>query len=124
MDVLRIHCDVRGAPPFYHSTIVHNDNHSCLGFFVQELGIIPVIGLDFQSGDLQDTVDIVEYLFGGADTAWGAVRVRDGHPEPYGSVWFQFGNEGTTKAKLSVCADKWRKIAPWLRVAEHPSLRS
>ena len=30
-------------------------------FSVQELGIIPVIGLDFQSGDLQDTVDIVEY---------------------------------------------------------------
>ena len=28
---------------------------------MQELGIIPVIGLDFQSGDLQDTVDIVEY---------------------------------------------------------------
>ena len=41
------------------------------------------------------------YLFGGAETAWGAVRIRDGHPEPYGSVWFQFGNEGTSKANLS-----------------------
>ena len=48
----------------------------------EELGIIPVIGLDFAHGTAQDTSDIVEYLYGSADTTYGALRAKDGHPAP------------------------------------------
>ena len=65
MDVLRIHRHVRGAPPSIIQQLFTTINDAFplaeTRFSVQELGIIPVIGLDFQSGDLQDTVDIVEY---------------------------------------------------------------
>ena len=64
MDVLRIHRHVRGAPPSIIQQLFTTIDAFPLAetrFSVQELGIIPVIGLDFQSGDLQDTVDIVEY---------------------------------------------------------------
>lgn len=56
----------------------------------EELGIIPVIGLDFHDArTIADTADIVDYLYGEATTPYGALRKRDGHPKPYGSVWFQ-----------------------------------
>ena len=60
----------------------------------EELGMIPVIGLDFSDGrTIEDTADIVEYLYGNEQTTYGALRAKDGHPAPYDSVWFQFGNE-------------------------------
>jgi alpha-N-arabinofuranosidase len=32
---------------------------------------------------VQDALDELEYVTGGADTKWGAERVKDGHPEPF-----------------------------------------
>ena len=61
----------------------------------EELGIIPVIGLAFDAdtASVNDNADIIEYLYGSSHTPWGAMRIKDGHPTPYGSVWIQFGNE-------------------------------
>jgi alpha-L-arabinofuranosidase len=40
-----------------------------------------------------DVADLVEYLNGDASTPWGARRVADGHPAPYGLRYLQIGNE-------------------------------
>ena len=41
----------------------------------------------------QNLADFVEYLYGGANTHWGSVRVADGHPAPYPAVAIEISNE-------------------------------
>lgn len=42
---------------------------------------------------VQDALDEIEYVTGGTDTKWGAVRAKDGHPEPFHLNYVEIGNE-------------------------------
>ena len=42
---------------------------------------------------VQDTLDLIEFANGGADTEWGALRAEMGHPEPFGLEYIGLGNE-------------------------------
>jgi alpha-N-arabinofuranosidase len=42
---------------------------------------------------VQDALDEIEYVTGGADTKWGAVRIQNGHPEPFKLTYVEIGNE-------------------------------
>lgn len=42
---------------------------------------------------VQDALDLVEFCRGGADTAWGAVRIAMGHAEPFRLKYIGIGNE-------------------------------
>ncbi|HEY2761020.1 MAG TPA: alpha-L-arabinofuranosidase C-terminal domain-containing protein, partial [Pirellulales bacterium] len=42
---------------------------------------------------VNDALDEIEYVAGGADTGWGARRVKDGHPEPFKLTYVEVGNE-------------------------------
>ena len=42
---------------------------------------------------VQDALDEIEYVTGGADTQWGAERVKDGHPAPFPLHYVEIGNE-------------------------------
>jgi alpha-L-arabinofuranosidase len=42
---------------------------------------------------VQDALDEIEYVTGGANTTWGARRVRDGHPAPFPLTYVEIGNE-------------------------------
>ena len=42
---------------------------------------------------VQDALDEIEYVSGGADTKWGAVRVKNGHPAPFKLTYVEIGNE-------------------------------
>jgi alpha-N-arabinofuranosidase len=42
---------------------------------------------------VQDALDEIEYVTGAADTKWGAVRARDGHPAPFLLHYVEIGNE-------------------------------
>jgi len=42
---------------------------------------------------VQDALDEIEYVTGGANTTWGARRVRDGHPAPFPLSYVEIGNE-------------------------------
>jgi alpha-N-arabinofuranosidase len=42
---------------------------------------------------VQDALDEIEYVTGGPDTKWGAVRVKDGHPAPFKLTYVEVGNE-------------------------------
>ena len=42
---------------------------------------------------VQDALDEIEYVTGGADTKWGAVRMKNGHPEPFKLTYVEIGNE-------------------------------
>ena len=42
---------------------------------------------------VQDALDEIEYVTGGADTKWGALRAKDGHPAPFPLTYVEIGNE-------------------------------
>jgi alpha-L-arabinofuranosidase len=42
---------------------------------------------------VQDALEEIEYVTGGTDTKWGAVRARDGHPAPFQLRYVEVGNE-------------------------------
>ena len=42
---------------------------------------------------VQDALEEIEYVTGGADTKWGAERAKDGHPQPYKLTYVEVGNE-------------------------------
>lgn len=46
---------------------------------------------------VQDTVDLIEFANGDADTEWGAKRAELGHPEPFGLEYIGLGNEENTR---------------------------
>jgi alpha-L-arabinofuranosidase len=42
---------------------------------------------------VDEAMDELEYVTGDASTKWGAIRVRDGHPEPFKLHYVEIGNE-------------------------------
>jgi alpha-L-arabinofuranosidase len=42
---------------------------------------------------VQEALDEIEYVTGGAETKWGALRARDGHPAPFALRYVEIGNE-------------------------------
>ena len=42
---------------------------------------------------VQDALDEIEYVTGGTDTKWGAVRAANGHPAPFALHYVEVGNE-------------------------------
>ncbi len=42
---------------------------------------------------VQDALDEIEYVTGGADTKWGAERIKNGHPAPFPLHYVEVGNE-------------------------------
>jgi len=42
---------------------------------------------------VQDALDEIEYVTGGTDTKWGAVRVQNGHAQPFKLTYVEIGNE-------------------------------
>ena len=42
---------------------------------------------------VDEALDEIEYLIGGADTRWGARRAHDGHPAPFKLHYVEIGNE-------------------------------
>jgi alpha-L-arabinofuranosidase len=42
---------------------------------------------------VDDTLDLIEFANGGADTEWGALRAEMGHPEPFDLKYVGLGNE-------------------------------
>ena len=75
--------------------------------WAEDVGGEPVVGVfagyvlngDHLDGDyikpfIQDALDEIEYIMGDAQTTkWGAVRARDGHPQPFPLHYVEIGNE-------------------------------
>ncbi|MGA0567587.1 alpha-L-arabinofuranosidase C-terminal domain-containing protein [Rathayibacter sp. KR2-224] len=68
---------------------------------------------------IQDVLDLIEWANGGADSRWGSVRARDGHPEPFGLEYLGIGNED---AQTALFRNRFDRIAKAVRAA-HPDIR-
>lgn len=78
-------CELVGAKPLP----VLNVGLACQ---YQSTEQVPVDGGLFREF-VQDALDLIEFANGGADTPWGGVRARMGHPEPFGLDMLGIGNE-------------------------------
>ena len=71
---------------------------------------------------VQSALDEIQYVTGGADTKWGAVRAEDGHPAPFPLTYVEVGNEdefdrsGSYDARFAQFFDAIRKAYPKLQV--------
>jgi alpha-L-arabinofuranosidase len=60
---------------------------------VQYIGAEPLICVRWTGKSPQDAAHEVEYFNGPADSEWGRMRARNGHPQPYHVKYWQIGNE-------------------------------
>jgi alpha-L-arabinofuranosidase len=57
------------------------------------IGVEPYITVNAGFGDAHSAADEVEYINGSVNTRLGALRARNGHPEPYHVKYWNIGNE-------------------------------
>jgi alpha-L-arabinofuranosidase len=88
------------------------------------IGVDPYITVNAGFGDVHSAAEEVEYINGSKDTRLGALRVRNGHLEPYNVKFWDIGNEpygtwqlGHTSLKYYVLkhnefANAMRKVDP------------
>ena len=51
------------------------------------------IPMDKMDEFVQDALDAIEYCNGPADSTWGSLRARNGHPAPFNLKYMEIGNE-------------------------------
>jgi len=61
--------------------------------FCREINTEPLIVVNTGLGGFDNAAQEVEYVNGPAERRWGGERARNGHPDPYGVVWWGIGNE-------------------------------
>ncbi len=57
------------------------------------IGVEPYISVNAGFGDAHSAAEEVEYINGSVNTRLGAMRARNGHPEPYHVKYWNVGNE-------------------------------
>ncbi|GGD78536.1 alpha-L-arabinofuranosidase C-terminal domain-containing protein [Paenibacillus nasutitermitis] len=61
--------------------------------FCRDTQTEPLICVNAGTGTPEEAAAWLEYCNGDADTVYGAMRVRNGHPAPYGVKYWEIGNE-------------------------------
>ncbi len=62
----------------------------------------------------QDALDWIEYCNGSASSAWGSVRAKNGHPEPYNVKYWEIDNETWFQMDASTYGLAVLEIAPMM----------
>jgi alpha-N-arabinofuranosidase len=79
---------------------------------------------------VQSALEEIQYVSGGADTKWGAVRAKDGHPAPFPLSYVEVGNEdefdksGSYDARFAQFYDAIKKTYPKLQVIATAPVKS
>ena len=65
--------------------------------FARKVGAEPMIVVPvYRAEYLQDALDLFAYCNDPLDSAWGKIRARNGHPEPYRVKYWEIGNQVST----------------------------
>ena len=80
---------------------------------------LEVVPMDQLQPYIQDALDLVEFANGPADSRWGSVRARMGHPEPFNLRHLCLGNEEHDNAEVR---ERFPLFARALREA-HPEIK-
>lgn len=86
---------------------------------VKFIGAEPMICLRWTGKTPEDAAHEIEYFNGAADTKWGAMRVANGHPEPYHVRFWQIGNEvggAEYDASLKAFGEAMLRVDPSIKI--------
>jgi len=86
---------------------------------IQYIGAEPLICIRWTGKSPQDAADEIEYFNGSADTKWGGLRAKLGHPAPYHVQYWQIGNEiGAPEydASLKAWGEAMRRADPSIKI--------
>ena len=86
---------------------------------VQYIGAEPLICIRWTGKSPRDAADEIGYFNGSADTKWGGLRARLGHPAPYHVQYWQIGNEiGAPEydASLKAWGEAMRRADPSIKI--------
>ena len=72
-------CEDLGAEPLF-----------CINVGMSHREVVP---MDQMDEFVQDALDAIEYANGPADSKWGALRAKAGHPAPFNLKYMEIGNE-------------------------------
>jgi alpha-L-arabinofuranosidase len=76
---------------------------------------------------VQDALDAIEYCNGPADSVWGSLRARNGHPAPFNLKYIEIGNENGGPAyqeRYALFHDAIRKAHPeMVLIADVPTTK-
>jgi alpha-L-arabinofuranosidase len=79
---------------------------------------------------VQSALEEIQYVRGGLDTKWGAVRAKDGHPAPFPLTYVEVGNEdefdksGSYDGRFAQFYDAIKKAYPKLQVIATAPVKS
>ncbi len=79
----------------------------------------PLICVRFSRRDPEDAAQLVQYLNGAVETRMGALRSKNGHPEPYNVRYWQVGNERSGQdyeARLAAFCEAMKKVDPSIKL--------
>ena len=71
--------------------------------FCEAAGTEPMICVNAGDGAPEEAAEWLEYCNGGTDTKYGALRAKNGHPEPYNVVYWEIGNELYGRWQIGHC---------------------
>ncbi|WP_127594608.1 alpha-L-arabinofuranosidase C-terminal domain-containing protein [Paenibacillus lautus] len=71
--------------------------------FCRELQVEPLICVNDGSGTPEEAAQWIEYCNGSVDTPMGALRARNGFPEPYNVKYWEIGNEVWGQWQVGTC---------------------
>ena len=79
----------------YHEYLQLCEDLNAEPLYVVNVGIWHGGCVNYQSIDeyIQDALDAIEYANGDANTKYGAMRIANGHPEPFNLKYIEVGNE-------------------------------
>ena len=87
--------------------------------FCRAVNAEPLICVRFSNRTPRDAAEEVEYFNGGANTPMGALRIRNGHAEPYRVKFWQIGNERQSSeydAQVGAFCITMREADPAIRI--------
>lgn len=67
---------------------------------------------------IRDTLDALEYALGPADSKWGSLRAKMGHPAPFRMNYMEIGNENfgpDYEERYLKCYEAIRSRYPWIK---------
>ncbi len=79
---------------------------------------------------VQSALEEIQYVSGGPETKWGAVRAKDGHPAPFPLTYVEVGNEdefdksGSYDGRFAQFYDAIKKAYPKLQVIATAPVKS
>lgn len=81
----------------------------------------PIVG-DSLKPYVQDALDEIEYVTGDYSTKWGAVRAKNGHPQPFDLKCVEIGNEDYFDRKMKTSNERFTQFYDAIK-AKYPNIQ-